>query len=104
MENEKRWFTTGSGLIEFYLTLDDAGMGSHPGQCDADIEYLRRVPYIAKQLAEIDPATLAGDLREYGAWDDVELLNHDENLARILWIACGDIQEEEFMRESETEQ
>jgi len=101
MENEKRWFTTGSGRIEFYLTLDDAGIGHHPGQCDDDVEYLRGVPYIAKQLAEIDPATLAGELWEYGAWDDVELSNHDENLARILWIACGDIQEEEFMRESE---
>jgi hypothetical protein len=104
MKTEKRWFTTGSGRIEFYLTLEDAGIGHHSGQCDADVEYLRGVPYIAKQLAEIDSATLAGELREYGAWDDVELSNHDENLARILWIACGDIQEEEFMRESETEQ
>lgn len=101
MENEKRWFITGSGRIEFYLTPADAGIGHHSGQCDDDVEYLRGVPYIAKQLAEIDPATLAGELREYGAWDESELSNHDDNLNRILWIACGDIQEEEFMRESE---
>lgn len=102
MKNEKQWFSTGSGRIEFYLTLDDAGIAHHPGPCDADVDYLLTVPYIASQLAKIEPATLAGELREYGAWDDDELLNHSKNLARILWIACGDIQENEFMRESES--
>lgn len=95
MENEKRWFTSGNGRIEFYLTLSDAGIGYHPGPCDADVEYLRGVPYIAEQLSKIDPAALAAELREHGAWDDVELLNHNDNLNRILWIACGDIQEAE---------
>lgn len=100
-QSGKRWFTTGSGRIEFYLTSSDAGIGSHPGPCDADVEYLLTVPYIVAQLAKIKPAVLAGELREYGAWDDDELSDHNQNLARILWIACGDIQEEEFIRESE---
>jgi hypothetical protein len=44
----------------------------------------------------MDPATLAAELREYGAWDDDELSEHDANLERILWLACGDISEGNF--------
>lgn len=33
-------------------------------------------------------------LRGYGAWDEEQLKDHDENLTRILWLACGDILEE----------
>lgn len=87
------WYSTSSGQIEIALTVADAHAGSHPGPCDADIAALRTLPYIAEQLAELDPEILAGELREYGAWDDAELADHDANLSRILWLACGDIAE-----------
>ena len=35
--------------------------------------------------------------------DAEELADHESNLDRLLWIACGDISEEVFMRESEEE-
>lgn len=87
----QRWFTSSSGRIEFWLYEADARFGYHPGQCDASIAGLRQQPYIAKQLDAIDPAALRAELCEYGAWDEPELANHDENLSRILWLACGDI-------------
>lgn len=83
--------STGSGRIEINITKAQAAIGSHSGQCDSDIAYLRTVPAIRRQLAKIDPDLLRDELREYGAWDDVELSDHDANLLRILWILCGDI-------------
>ena len=93
----RRWFSTGSGRIEFELRLSDAHYGHHRGQCDDDIADLRKVPYIAAILASINADLLRDELREYGAWDADELADHDANLNRILWIACGDITEAETM-------
>lgn len=87
------WFTTNSGRIELNITKAQASMGHHQGQCDADVKALSEVPAVRRQLAKIDPATLAAELKEYGAWDDSELADHDQNIQRILWIACGDIVE-----------
>lgn len=85
------WYTSGSGRIELQLTKQQAATGSHQGQCDNDIAYLRQLPTIKRQLNKLDAGVLANELSEYGAWDDEELKNHEENLNRILWIACGDI-------------
>jgi hypothetical protein len=96
------WFSTSSGRIEIEITLDQARTGYHQGQCDEDVLFLSREPEIASQLAAIDPALLAGELREYGAWDDKDLADHDQNLQRILWLACGDIFDHQFDDEAET--
>lgn len=77
--------------FELNITKQDAMTGSHQGQCDDDIAALRTVPYIRRQLAKLDPKALREELGGYGAWDDAELSDHDANLSRILWIACGDI-------------
>ena len=39
------------------------------------------------------PKDLQDELREYGAWDEIQLQDHNANLMRILWIAAGDIQD-----------
>jgi hypothetical protein len=85
------WFSTSSGRIELKISKSDAQSGCHQGQCDDDVLALSKKPAIAKQLKLIDPAILRDELREYGAWDDADLQDHDANLQRILWIACGDI-------------
>jgi hypothetical protein len=91
-----RWASDGSGYVELALLLEDAECGYHQGQCDDDIAGLRTVPYIAAQLAAINPELAAKSLREWGAWSAEELANHDDNLDRILWLACGDIVEAEW--------
>ena len=88
------WFTTSNGRIELNISLDDALSGSHPGQCDDDVKSLSDLPYIREQLDKIDPGVLVDELLEYGAWDRYELIDHETNLQRILWLACGDIREE----------
>lgn len=87
------WWTSSSGRIELQITKAQAVIGSHQGQCDQDIAYLRTLPAIRRQLAKVSPEVLAKELRECGAWNKVELADHDQNLSRLLWIACGDIKE-----------
>ncbi len=87
------WFTSSSGRIELQITKKQALAGSHPGPCDADIQALSQVPAIRRQLNKIDAQELRKELEGYGAWDEEELQDHAQNLQRILWLACGDIAE-----------
>lgn len=94
-----RWYSSGCGRIELALTLEDARSGYHSGQCDADIEALQAVPYIAEQLAPIDPRIAREVATESGRNDyghgGRDNNDHAANLAFILWMACGDIIENE---------
>jgi len=91
------WWSSSSGRIELQMTLEEAQSVSHQGQCDDDVAALRKVPEIAAQLDRIDADLLRRELKEYGAWDEKELANHDSNLSRILWIAGCDLREEEYL-------
>lgn len=77
--------------IELQITKEQAKSASHQGQCDDDVKALSEVPAIRRQLNKIDAQELADALSEYGAWDETELKDHEQNLQRALWLACGDI-------------
>src|SRR5580765_232526 len=81
--------------FELILTRDQAHTGYHQGQCDDDIAYLRTILGIENQLQVLPSADVRAELQEYGAWDDDQLADHDENLSRLLWLACGDIVDQE---------
>lgn len=85
------WFTSSSGRIEFQMTMRQAQSATHPGPCDADVRALSEEPVLRRQLAKIDKAVLAQELKEYGVWGEIELADHPQNLQRIVWIAAGDI-------------
>lgn len=85
------FWSCGSDRIELQMTKRQAQSASHSGSCDEGVLALSDEPKIARQLAKIDPQTLAAELKEYGAWDDEDLADHEQNLQRILWIAAGDI-------------
>ena len=87
------YWTESLGRIELRITKKQADSCSHPGQCDLDVEALMKTPSIARQLKKLDPALVATCLKEYGAWDEIELSNHNDNLTRLLWCACCDISE-----------
>lgn len=80
--------------FEIQMTKKQALQGSHLGRCDDDIQQLLELPTIKRQFSRIDHAKIQAELKEYGAWDEQELSNIQENQARILWIACGNIREE----------
>lgn len=80
--------------FELYLTLDDALSASHHGECRFDVDALLKRHYIAVQLDRISCAKIREELREVGAWSEVELANDEENRARIVWCAACNIREE----------
>ena len=84
-------WSSSSGRIELNIPKGLASIGYHSGACDSDIAELMELDSIKAQLSGIPPQVLSEELREFGAWDDLELSNHGDNLARILWIACGDL-------------
>lgn len=69
---------------------------SHQGECDDDVAYWE--PQIK---IDATPDAIRAELKEYGAWDAEELADDEANRRRIVWIAAGKIQEEEFMRKEE---
>jgi hypothetical protein len=94
-ENPRMWASF--DRFEIRIALDDAMYVSQPG-CDASpyIDDLLRYgdKEIGAQLDKIDPDKIRAELAEYGAWDAEDLADDDENRARILWIAGGNIREE----------
>lgn len=85
--------------FEITLRKPDWNDCSRPGQAaDEPVSIVIAKPYVAKQLAAIGPDAIRAELTEYGAWDATELANDDDNRSRIIWIAAGNIREEQYQR------
>ena len=80
-----------------YLTLNikekDALKCAHRGDCNEDVKQLLKRLYIRRQFKALSDEQIKSDLKEYGAWSDAELAIARENKARLLWVACGYIDE-----------
>jgi hypothetical protein len=87
------------GSIE--LPIEIVNLCPQSGAADSAIAYMRTLPEVIAELSEIDPEKLKQELQEYGAWNAKELSIHSDNLDRILWIACGNIQEDIFNEQNE---
>jgi hypothetical protein len=68
---------------------------NHPGPCDSDVAFW--VDQVREQ-AEKDnfpnrptAESIRQELAGYGAWDDEELADDEQNWHRLLWLAAGDI-------------
>jgi len=73
------------------ITKAVANECSKSGDNEYSVNYYMNLPKYKKQLSKIDKEQLIKELTEYGAWDDDELKNHNDNLQRIFWISCGNI-------------
>lgn len=82
------------GSIE--LPVEIIEMCPTSGSADNAIAEMRKLPEVIAEVAGIDPDKLRMELTKYGAWNAEELANHEDNIDRILWIACCDIQEGKF--------
>ena len=91
MSRTYNWCSSSSGTLNLWLTLEDAESASHQGECENDVVALARKPCVKAQLQDWEPADLAAELKEYGAWDTRELADHERNLIRMLWLAAGEI-------------
>lgn len=88
-----KYYTNGK-LLLINITKKQAETGSHPGDCSIDISNLLFEPNIKKSFDLLKPDDIRAELKPYGAWDDEELQDDEQNKARLLWIVCGDIVEE----------
>jgi hypothetical protein len=59
-----------------------------------DVEALARQPHVILQTGQWLCDDLREELRGYGARDGDELADDEQNILRMLWLACGDIIEE----------
>lgn len=82
----------------FEIQLPEAAVEQchHSGSCDSDVEFWVEDPDVVAEFDKIGPEVLREELREYGAWDEDELADDGDNRRRILWLAAGNIQDEEF--------
>ena len=81
-------------IHELEISLRVANDCSVSGDCEPMVLDAMKLPEIKAQLDEIDPKKLIQELAEYGAWEENELSNHQDNLIKIVWIACGQISDE----------
>lgn len=89
------WYTSSSGRIELNIPKRVAFDCYHSGDCGPHVAWARQHERkVERQLMKVNPEILRAELREYGAWDEDELSDHETNLNRLLWLACGDIVEE----------
>ena len=76
--------------FEFLMPLEAVRDCSGPGPADDAVAYW--APRIARPEACTADAMRA-ELREYGAWDEAELADDNENWRRCVWISAGNIAE-----------
>jgi len=91
-----RWWSSSSGQIEIQIPLEWAESTHHSGHCDNDVLAVSQEGFIKDFTSALNPDIVRNVLDEYGTWDDEELKDKEENIQRLLWIACGDIAEQEF--------
>lgn len=90
-----KWWVESLGRIELAMTMKQAEMVPLSGHAEFGVARLLQEPEIKAQIDKIKPELLAECLSEYGAWDDTELKDHQNNIERLLWLAASDIQEED---------
>lgn len=81
---------------DFYIDLE--ALGASPLALDWPIygggDATCQCEYILSQYDIIcDPETAKAMLRPYGAWEEGELSDHDENMLRLIWIIGCDLGE-----------
>jgi hypothetical protein len=77
------------------LKLQQADLDSTPTQGPADeaIDALVQEPHIVEQLDAYDVEDIRKELEEYGAWDEEELADDEQNRKRLLWVLVGNVKE-----------
>jgi hypothetical protein len=78
--------------FDIEMPLEAAEDCSRSGDCEADVRHwmnkIRRPLSCTKEK-------LKQELAEYGSWEEKELKEDGKNWMRIVWIAAGNIVEEE---------
>ena len=94
--NSLRWWCSSCGRLELQIPIELAETAHHSGACDDDVLAISKDEWVRDFTTAWNPDIVVNVLREYGAWEDEELKDRQQNIQRMLWIACCDIAEQEF--------
>ncbi len=81
--------------FELRMSGEAAAACSHSGSCDDDVAHW--APLVAAQVEKDNfpckptPELIRAELKEYGAWDAAELADDAQNWQRLVWLAAGQI-------------
>ena len=100
-------YYTGSGIISVTMPSEAVDDCSHQGACDDDVAFWIdsgdvtfseqfKTDEGTYKHRDATPAAIAAELSEYGAWDEEELSDHEQNLHRLLWSAACSLKEERY--------
>ena len=94
-DTQKYYWTCGSGLVGILMTLEQAQSVHHSGRCDEESQALQHHPDIAAQTAGWSVEDTAETVRDmFADITETELMEHDSNVMRILFMAGNDIAED----------
>jgi hypothetical protein len=92
----KQWWSESLGRIELEIPVEAIAACSHQGQCDKDVEYW--TPKI--DWSHVTRKAMEQSLNEYGAWDDLQTTDIETLKQRLTWLACCDLNEENYEKAS----
>ena len=84
--------------FELNLPIEVVLSCSQPGKdASEDVKAaLRRYPSLLADIRDLDPFLVREELSEYGAWDEEELADDEENAERLVWLAACELKDELF--------
>ena len=85
-------FNAFGNTMEIRLTKICIADCAHSGDCE--VEVAEWVNKLRRQLNKIPTETIAAVLRPYGAYDEEELKDSEQNLHRLIWLAATQCKEE----------
>ena len=83
---ENKYFYDSGEYKEGSIPNEAFGDCHHSGQCDIDVMY-----WVEKLDFDFPKDQGIEWLKGFGAWDDEELDNHEENRLRVLWLFAGNV-------------
>jgi hypothetical protein len=91
--NRTSAWTSACGRLEIDLTAAQIFSVSMAGPRDREILKLSEYPDVLDQTAYWEPEAVAANLREFGAWSEEELKDHQANIRRTLWTVCCELRD-----------
>lgn len=93
MSKPKIW-SSGCGRIELPLFKKEYSTVPLSGRADDAVEALMKQPDIIKRFDKYSDETIFKVVRPiFGDYTDEELQDRTENIRKIIWIACCELQE-----------
>lgn len=83
------------GTIEIPLTGEQILSICTSGSNDLASEWVSRDEHVAEYMERYSDEQMVNVILEYGAWDEKELTNRQQNIERLVWLLAWDVFDDE---------